>query len=167
MTTETTVTVDETHLTLAADAVLTYVTHPKEGSRKGATLTVVNDVSGGRVTVRFRKPKGFKAVLVDVMTGSDNESDYAFAGTLVGTELRISPKAKAPEAKAKVAKAILDWTFARVAGGHPLEGAKSDGTPFSVRCLHSGRCACCGRKLTVPSSLDKGVGPECYAKLVA
>ncbi|NNM34462.1 MAG: hypothetical protein HKO53_15395 [Gemmatimonadetes bacterium] len=152
---------------LKADAVLTYATSPKEGSRRGCTMTIVNDESGGRVTVRFRKPKGFKAVLVDVMVGSDNESDYAFAGTLRGTTLKLSAKAKAPTEKAKLAKAVVDWTFTRVASGAPLEGEKSDGTPFAVRCLHEGRCACCGRKLTTPESIDRGIGPVCAGKMAA
>ncbi len=42
---------------LKPDAVLTYVNSPKEGSRRGCTLTIVNDESGNRVTLRFRKPK--------------------------------------------------------------------------------------------------------------
>jgi len=149
---------------LSANAVLTYATSPKEGSKRGCTMTIVNDVSGGRVTLRFRKPKGFSSVLVDVMCGSDNEEDYAFAGSLHGTELRLSARGKCPIEKAKVAKAIVDWTFKRAASGAPLEGLKSDGTPFSVRCLHEGRCACCGRKLTVPESIDTGIGPVCAKK---
>lgn len=152
---------------LKADAVLTYVTSPKEGSRRGCTLTIVNDTSGNRVTLRFRKPKGFTSVLVDVMTGSDNEAAYSFAGSLRGTSLRLSPKSKCPDAKAKMAKAIVDWTFARVASGAELTGTKKDGTPFVVRCLHEGRCACCGRKLTVPESIDTGIGPVCAGRIAA
>jgi hypothetical protein len=152
---------------LKPEAVLNYVNSPKEGSRRGCTLTIVNDVSGNRVTLRFRKPKGFNSVLVDVMVGSDNENDYAFAGTLRGTTLALSPKAKCPEARAKMAKAVVDWTFARVASGHDLEGAKADGTLFAVRCLHEGRCACCGRKLTVPESIDTGIGPVCAGREAA
>jgi hypothetical protein len=157
---------------LKPDAVLTYITSPKPGSRRGCTLTVVNDVSGGRVTVRFRRPKDregkpFSTVMVDVMTGSDNEVAYSFTGSLRGSTLRISPKSKCPDAKAKMAKAVLDWTLARIEGGHPLSGTKPDGTPFSVRCLHEGRCACCGRKLTVPESIDTGIGPVCAGRVAA
>jgi len=157
---------------LKPEAVMTYLTSPKPGSRRGCTLTIVNDESGGRVTLRFRRPKGrdgkpFSAVMVDVMTGSDNEGDYAFAGSLRGATMNISAKSKCPAAKAKMAKAVLDWTLARVEGGHPLVGAKTDGTAFSVRVLHEGRCACCGRKLTVPESIDTGIGPVCAGRLAA
>ena len=34
---------------------------------------------------------------------------------------------------------------------------------FVVR--HDGRCGRCGRQLTVPSSIDKGIGPECATKM--
>jgi len=154
---------------LKADAVLTFANSPKVGGRRGCTLTIVNDISGGRVTIRFRRPKDregnpFKAVMVDVMTGSDNEVAYSFAGSLKGTTLKLSSKRKCPDAKAKNAKAILDWTFKRVAGGFPLEGQKPDGTKFAVRVLHEGRCAMCGRKLTVPESIDTGIGPVCAGK---
>lgn len=29
---------------------------------------------------------------------------------------------------------------------------------------HEGKCCCCGRKLTVPSSIENGIGPECIKK---
>ena len=30
---------------------------------------------------------------------------------------------------------------------------------------HEGRCGHCGRTLTVPESIDRGIGPDCWAKL--
>lgn len=32
---------------------------------------------------------------------------------------------------------------------------------------HTGRCGRCGRLLTVPSSIEKGIGPECESKINA
>ena len=135
--------------------VLPFCHAPTEGHK--ATLTVVNDATGNRVTVRFRKPRGFRKVLVDIMVGSDNTSDFLFAGTLQGQTLALSPKSKAPAAKAELAKRVLDWTLAAAAKGNLM----------TVRCLHEGRCASCGRKLTVPESIDSGLGPECRARLAA
>lgn len=34
-----------------------------------------------------------------------------------------------------------------------------------VEVFHEGRCACCGRTLTDPVSIERGVGPDCYRKL--
>ncbi len=138
---------------LAASNVIRFATSPREGRRNGCTMTVVNDATEGRVTVRFRRPKGFRSVLVDVMTGSDNESHFSFLGTLRGEQVVISAKSKAGD-KGLRAQSILNWTFA-AAGRDDLR---------SVRVLHEGRCGRCGRKLTVPASIDTGLGPECRGK---
>lgn len=29
----------------------------------------------------------------------------------------------------------------------------------------SGQCACCGRTLTDPASIDRGIGPECFSRI--
>jgi len=139
---------------LASDAVAPYAASPREGRRTGATLTIVNDASGGRVTVRFRRPKDFSAVLVDVMTGSDNESNFDFLGTLRGTTVYVSPRSKCDALKGARAKGIVEWA---------LRHAEADDLR-TVRCLHEGRCGRCGRKLTVPASIDRGLGPECATR---
>jgi len=136
---------------LKAEKVLPFMNSPREGRRKGATATIVNDDTGNRITVRFRKPKGFKAVLVDLMTGSDNEESFSFLGTLSGEAVRISPKTRIASEKAQLAGVILNWT---------IRNAESDNLR-TVRVLHSGSCGRCGRKLTVPESIDTGLGPEC------
>jgi hypothetical protein len=41
---------------------------------------------------------------------------------------------------------------------HPLPG--------SVDVLHSGRCGRCGRTLTTPDSIERGLGPECAHKAI-
>lgn len=142
---------------LSASNVLPYVMAPREGRRNGCTMTVVNDATGGRVTVRFRKPSGFDKVVVDVMVNNDNEEGFAYAGVLVGTNLSISSKCKTPTEKVLYAKKVLDWTL----------NAAVKGNLKTVRCLHEGRCARCGKKLTVPESIDSGLGPECRLRQMA
>lgn len=36
--------------------------------------------------------------------------------------------------------------------------------PDEVHVLHMGRCACCGRKLSDPLSIELGIGPTCRAR---
>ena len=141
---------------LAAANVLSFMSSPRAGRRKGATATIVNEATGNRITVRFRRPNDrngnpFKAVLVDLMTGSDNTSDFTFLGTLKGENVIISPKSRVAGEKANMAGAVLNWTI--------NHAAKDD--LRTVRVLHSGSCGRCGRKLTVPESIDTGLGPEC------
>lgn len=136
---------------LTAENVLPFMNSPREGRRKGATATIINEATGNRITVRFRKPKGFKAVLVDLMTGSDNVSDFTFLGTLRGENVIVSPKTRVAGEKAVLAEKVLNWTIAH---------AQKDDLR-TVRVLHEGKCGRCGRKLTVPESIDTGLGPEC------
>lgn len=136
---------------LSAQNVLHFFNSPREGRRKGATATIINEATGNRITVRFRKPKDFKTVLVDLMTGSSNEEDFSFLGTLRGDKVVRSHKSKIANDKAMAAQRILNWT---------IENAQKDNLR-TVRVLHSGVCGRCGRKLTVPESIDTGLGPEC------
>ena len=144
---------------LKADSVIKYMSSARAGRRNGATMTVVNEATGNRLTVRFRRPNDkdgnpFKQVMVDLMTGSDNESSFAYIGTFDGSVVRISNKQKTSLQKAQLAGDVLNWT---------LRAARA-GDLKTVRCLHEGRCGRCGRKLTVPESIDTGLGPECAGK---
>lgn len=146
---------------LTPAAVPLFIRATREGRNKGTTMTVVNDATGNRVTVRFRRPKGFnKSVLVDVMTGCDNESDFKFVGSVpLEGDLGYTESqwVKAPHEKAALARTILNWTFAAVKAGDLK----------TVRVLHEAKCARCGRKLTVPESIDAFMGPECRGHLAA
>ena len=89
------------------------------------------------------------------MTGSDNEESFSLIGTLGSDDtVRISRACKADRLKADRAATILNWT---------IRNAKADNLR-TVRCLHSGSCGRCGRKLTVPESIDTGLGPECAGR---
>jgi tRNA A37 methylthiotransferase MiaB len=148
---------------LATNRIIPFINSAAPGRRKGATATIVNEATGGRVTLRFRKPRMSSAdirkgrdeatlpVFIDVMDGCDNNINFSFVGTLRGASLAISRKAKARADKASRAKTVLDWTLAAV---------EADDLR-TVRVLHEGVCGRCGRKLTVPESIDTGLGPVC------
>lgn len=118
-----------------------------------ATFTIVSAKTGSRFTYKIRAKEiegGRTLHFVSVLTGADNEADYTFLGTIFkGKTFKHSPKSHigvdAPSAKA------FAWSFTRIMAD-ALEGA-------SVH--HEGKCGRCGRKLTVPSSIDIGLGPEC------
>lgn len=119
-----------------------------------ATFTIVSKATGTRFTYRVRQPDADKPHFVSVLTGSDNESSYTFLGTIFpdGTYRhgkRSSIGENAPSAKA------FSWLYASL--GSPS---------FESQCdvWHEGRCCRCGRKLTVPSSIEAGIGPECAGK---
>jgi hypothetical protein len=100
---------------------------------------------------------GSERLFVAVLTGSDNTSDYTYLGQIIrqphpryehGRKSKIGPDA--PSAKA------AQWYLARLFGGGDL-------APVEV--WHDGTCARCGRDLTDPLSVSRGIGPECWAKM--
>jgi hypothetical protein len=121
-----------------------------------ATLTVTSNATGARFTFRVRQPKpdATAPFFVSVLTGPDNETAYTFVGSLFpdGTYRHGKRSTIAPDAPSARAAA---WFFGLVLAGN---FAKLD-----AQCVvqHAGKCCRCGRKLTVPSSIETGIGPEC------
>ena len=117
-----------------------------------ALFTVENVATGNRFTFKVRQPDDDKPHFVSVLTGPDNEHDYAFLGTVFdaaryhhGRRSRVAEDA--PSAKA------FEWLFRQLSTGHSL--------PPQVRLCHCGKCGRCGKTLTVPESVESGFGPEC------
>ena len=76
-------------------------------------------------------------------------------GTIAGThrEFRLSKldgfRANDP--------AVLAFTYM-------LRYAKAEKAAPNLRVWHHGACGRCGRELTVPGSIRRGIGPQCYGK---
>lgn len=124
-------------------------------------FTAINEATGGRFTFKVQAPRKFRNGPIDydsdvrfvkVLTGPDNESSYRYIGTIflkdkkfiVTRKVQIAPEA--PSIRA------FKWVWSRIASGADL------GT---VKVYHEGICGRCGRKLTVPESIESGYGPEC------
>jgi hypothetical protein len=87
---------------------------------------------------------------VSVLQGPDNQSDYAFIGTIFGGEqYRHGGKSKV-SADAPSAKAFA-WSWANL---------DSD----EIEVWHSGKCSRCSRELTDPESIARGLGPICATR---
>lgn len=94
---------------------------------------------------------------VSLLNGPDNWQNYMYLG-LIGRDckFRLTKGSKAG-ADATSVKAFA-WTWTRLAAGQKTDG---------VEIWHEGKCGRCGRKLTVPESIETGFGPECATKLEA
>src|SRR5258708_38527897 len=91
---------------------------------------------------------------VSLLSGADNESDYQYLGLInKHREFRLTAKSRA-SANAPSVKAF-EWFWHMV----------RDGIPTELVVRHEGRCGRCGRTLTVPESIDRGIGPECAQKI--
>lgn len=118
-----------------------------------AHITLRSQRTGQRFTYRIRRPKATSPHFVAVLRGPGNDSDasYAFLGSIFdrsifrhGTKSRIGRDA--PSARA------FNWAAQRILNMEP--------TP-EMEFWHEGRCCRCGRLLTDPESITRGLGPIC------
>ena len=132
-----------------------------------ATFTLVSKRTGSRFTYMACKGEsdrvGVAPIWVKLLSGPDNTSDYQFMGTLWVTpdgnaDFRTSKRTEVDGAACSM-KAFL-WLCAMLFGD---AADRFDQCEF----WHEGRCCRCGRKLTVPSSIASGIGPECASKMEA
>lgn len=122
-----------------------------------ATFTVTSLKTGVRYTYKVRKAEDKPVYFVMLLTGSDNESDFSYLGMLGEDRSFRLTKASKLGAHSKPVVAF-DYTLRHLTAG---------GTVPGVELHHAGRCGRCGRKLTVPSSVESGMGPECAQKGMA
>lgn len=119
-----------------------------------ATVTIRSSKTGTRFTYRVQKSKenriGQMPVwFVKLLNGPDNNSDYTYLGTIFAHGFRTTRASRiSNQAPSFVAFEWLSrhWEDAR------------------VEVWHEGRCGRCGRVLTVPESIESGIGPTCAGK---
>jgi hypothetical protein len=128
-----------------------------------ATVTLTRKSDGQRFTYKVTAPmkyteKGGKvrdheaAVrFVSVLTGQDNENDYQYLGNVFLDSMKY----------AHGRKSKLDW---QAPSAKHFWAAWN--YPGDYELHHEGKCGRCGRKLTVPESIESGYGPECQGKVM-
>lgn len=120
-----------------------------------ATFTVRSEQTGNRFTFKVRKPSDTSPHFVSVLTGADNENDFSFLGSIFGGKVYSHGSRSKISSESLSAKAAK-WVVSKVIKGETLSGCEV---------WHAGKCGRCGRKLTVPESIETGIGPECATKL--
>lgn len=112
-------------------------------------VTLVSKRTGRRFTYQVREIKNNPgSFFVSVLAGADNTADYTYIGNIWEGK-RFWNKAKTPAA------AAFEWGFAKLLKGE---------LPDTLEIWHDGTCGRCGRKLTTPESVAKGIGPVCDEK---
>ena len=116
-------------------------------------FTVILD-DGDHVTLRVRVASEKSALrgkrIVSYLAGPENTSDYVGCGFVGEDGVRLWKRFQGSERLAR-ALAIL---------------AKDPGAAGKGYALRSGNCYVCGRLLTVPESIQRGIGPECAGRMV-
>jgi hypothetical protein len=128
-----------------------------------ARITVVSKKTGARFTYRIAKPKkdtanggrvidyDAKLFFVSLLNGPDNESSFAYIGLINEANDFVRT------AKSRVGEDALSMRGFRYVWGKLVLGE----LPADIEFWHEGSCGRCGRPLTVPESIARGIGPEC------
>lgn len=111
----------------------------------------------GRRTIRFHTPQQGNFAgqrLVKYLTGADNDSDYTAIGKVVDGGVSLWQRFRV-QPERLVIRAV---SFLLKSG---KEEWASAGETYA---LESSNCYRCGRTLTVPASIHRGLGPDCAGK---
>lgn len=143
-----------------------------------ATFTVVSTRTGTRFTYKVEAPQeetdagGLRREadkplrFVKVLTGPDNTSDYRYAGTLRPDGghwegLRFTHGGQKAKLREDVPSVLgFGWLVAALRANAVEKLAQ-------VEFWHEGKCCRCGRKLTDPESVSRGLGPECAGRALS
>ena len=119
-----------------------------------AIFTLENETTGNRFTYKVKKLKNKDIWFVSVLNGPDNYHNYNYLGCIFDKTFRSTSKSRIGQ-DALSFKAFK-WLNSIINLDKPL--------PEGVNVYHEGRCGRCGKRLTVPSSILSGYGPECVKK---
>ncbi len=111
-------------------------------------FTCKNVETENRFTYRVGKHKTDEIYFVSVLTSPDI---YTFVGTIrKDTNYKHSVKSTVGQSAQSVA--VFDYI---------VRSLRVDKLPKIVQIWHEGKCGKCGRRLTVPESIESGIGPHC------
>jgi hypothetical protein len=116
-----------------------------------STFTVLNTKTSNRFTFRVKSPKTSTPenpiFFVKILTSPDV---YQFIGSIIGGKFKYSQKSKISNEAQSVR--VFQYVFNKLQDGILDE---------CVEIYHEGKCGRCNRPLTVPESIEIGIGPEC------
>lgn len=122
-----------------------------------ATITIRSTRTGERFTYRvsrandepYAKINRGPVWFVGLLGGPDNVADYRYIGVVDERGFRLTAKSRVgPSAPSVVA---FSWLARNWESG-------------LVEVWHEGSCGRCGRRLTVPESIESGIGPTCAGR---
>lgn len=121
-----------------------------------AIFTIHNPETRGRFTYKVVKSSKMKDTLfVSILTRPDNVRGWSKLGLIRPNGKFVVPRKWRIGMWAPSAEAFA-WIWSNVRRGKPVDPAEF---------WHQGRCARCGRRLTVPESIETGFGPECARRV--
>jgi hypothetical protein len=121
----------------------------------GKAIFTVSNLEGERYTFKVEGMPGGRCFFASYLTGSDNEGDYTYLAVIDERRDAVIRTKATPETAGKIFR-VLAFAVRVMLGKQKL--------PEGYKVQHAGRCGRCARTLTVPSSIELGLGPECATK---
>lgn len=119
-----------------------------------ATITLQSGNTGAHFTYKIKRHNtDLNLYFVHLLRGADNENDYTYVGCYYSDNHHFVP------VKTYKGKDAMTWPASLRAIRYFFE--KIEKIPDVLKVYHEGRCGACGRTLTTPESLERGLGPEC------
>lgn len=109
-----------------------------------------------RVTRKEASLRYPEAYFVKLLTGPDNESSYSYLGMLNKRTGEVTLTKASKMTRNSWPVSILVRVMAAMWSDEPN---KVEAAGWKVH--HEGTCGRCGRTLTTPESVERGIGPEC------
>ena len=116
-----------------------------------ATFTMVSKVSNKRLTLKIQKVKDKENFFFVKAKSGHN---FAYLGAIGGGKFFLTKASKFSK-DSEFFKA-MDWLVNKMNLRNLPEA--------QVEIWHEGKCCRCGKTLTVPASIQMGIGPECVKK---
>jgi hypothetical protein len=144
-----------------AEAAKTFLVPANSWAKQRAYVTLRSKKTGQRFTYRVSAHKNNKntdspALTVGALVGSDNTTSYKYFGVIKrdakSGEVYFTETAGSQLGPNAPARKAFEWSFGALC---------ADKLPGTLEVWHEGRCARCGKILTVPESIETGLGPVC------
>ena len=113
-------------------------------------FTTINTETDNKFTYHIKIAKDSNLYFVIVL----KNAQYTFIGTILEGEYKHGKKSKIENDDQSV-----------LVIKHLVKHLVKNNLQECVEIWHQGTCGKCGRPLTVPASIDYGIGPECMKKL--
>lgn len=116
-----------------------------------SVVTFLNTQTSNRFTYKIKQAKDSNLFFVSVLTGPDQ---YTYIGTCIQGNFKHGKKSPISEN----AQSVKVFTYM-------LKNLINDSVSDFLEVWHEGFCGKCGKRLTVPTSILSGIGPDCIKKL--
>jgi hypothetical protein len=131
-----------------------------------ATVTLVSTKTQNRFTFKVEAVEtkegerpGAVSHFVKLLTEPDNERGYKYLGHIYRRDGNFWHGNKSRIDRSSPGARAFQFFYQKV-----IEGGTSP-VIHGLEVWHEGKCGKCGRKLTVPESIERGIGPECYSRI--